>query len=559
MDPMAGVSRLSGSGLGADFVGAAPPSVIACTPPPVPAAPGVIASCSMPPLSSPNLLGAVQASATQSVSQSLVARHALTMASPRMASALRALTSVTSSASELSSAIQPAHTSGGWRSSLALRQSSWLCTNCQQVVPRELSVCQSCGTSQSQISTVADASELAAISDDCAATRYGRNLGYATATEPLLAEGIGALPGSGEYIQAVQLRTTSMMRSAAQRRCVEPKLRKGANVFDGWLAMQTGEAANPVRVASRAQVQLFVARDDVEALVTDFITDYGRSLPAYDPPRMVRALPKGGYWLWSLTFVREHDVHIIRAAFALQFDGVDNMPFEQVADAILEGLTPHVLYERLAAVGASVFARMACYERGPSGRARRQGIGAPTLSQFADNGIVMPRYLVAMLVRSAMAADTTTKLVTIERARVAAGSKVAHIVARGASSSADMLLLRLDGEARFVWVPERTMLASSAGTNMLATFDAMYLGGFGYKPFLVQASSQVPSLFSKVYLQPSASYLYVHRSYVHVLFPVRYDSAALAMCIEGILTLDVAHFRDACFALIQVKPQVAHS
>ena len=208
------------------------PGVIASTHRPLAGAPSVIAPSIM---ASPSA-ASLQPSPRPGVSQSLEARQPLPLPQPSLSTSLAALTSPTASSADLALSLTVGRTREGWRSSSVVRQSSWRCTNCSTIVAQSVMACSTCGTTYAELSGQASEAELRAISDDCALTHYGRSLAYTSNVSPLVAEGVGALPGSAEYCAAVQARTVSMMQGRPQEFRVEPKLPKGANLFDGWLA-----------------------------------------------------------------------------------------------------------------------------------------------------------------------------------------------------------------------------------------------------------------------------------------------------------------------------------
>ena len=78
------------------------------------------------------------------------------------------------------------------------------------------------------------------------------------------------------------------------------------------------------------------------------------------------------------------------------------------------------LYDQLAAVAASLFARMAVIERSEGGRARRLGVPAPTVASFGANGPAIPRFAVAQLMQRAVGAPMSQLLCKLERGRLAA-------------------------------------------------------------------------------------------------------------------------------------------
>ena len=157
-------------------------------------------------------------------------------------------------------------------------------------------------------------------------------------------------------------------------------------------------------------------------------------------------------------------------------------------DLINTGPFDDALYRQLAAVVASIFARMAVRERSATGRARRVGseVQEPVaLEAFVRNGLVPPRILVATLVRTACSHLTSARLITIERARVQQSSPIAHVLARGRDEGAvggeQQVLVRFDALG-LCWLPEERLRKFPSGARCLEQYDALKLDGFGRAP-----------------------------------------------------------------------------
>ena len=140
----------------------------------------------------------------------------------------------------------------------------------------------------------------------------------------------------------------------------------------------------------------FVQRSDVEAISSEYVQDHAREVDVNGS--LVQAVPKAGWWRRTRCYMVEHHFHVMRALFGMHFDVV--VTSAEAQKMILYGPMDEALYVRLAAVAASVFARMACYERGPNGRARRrlangELLPPPSMSDFARNNLCVPRYVVA--------------------------------------------------------------------------------------------------------------------------------------------------------------------
>ena len=106
---------------------------------------------------------------------------------------------------------------------------------------------------------------------ECAA--YGRNLRYSQSADQVESEAVPVAPGMPGYQDAVYgTLTTTFSTSRADRR-FEPKIREGANLFDGWLAVVT---SGRLRVWNRDDIRKYVNDDDAAALCTEFVLSHGR-------------------------------------------------------------------------------------------------------------------------------------------------------------------------------------------------------------------------------------------------------------------------------------------
>ena len=110
----------------------------------------------------------------------------------------------------------------------------------------------------------------------------------------------------------------------------------------------------------------------------------------------VQAMPKGGWWMRVCAQTTELDFHILRAIVGMHVE----TPVEPnlMRAAVMDGTMDPELYKDLAAVAASLFARMAVKERSDGGRARRTGVRAPSIASFGAKGLTAPRFVVAQLV-----------------------------------------------------------------------------------------------------------------------------------------------------------------
>ena len=130
----------------------------------------------------------------------------------------------------------------------------------------------------------------------------------------------------------------------------------------------------------------------------------------------VLVAPKAGWWGFSLRYLTEHDLHVARAMLGCVYTSATGT--RDIQHDVLYGPFDDAVYGSLAALTASVFVRMAIHQRGPDGRARRQGGEPPSHEVFAANHFEPPRYIVAMLAFKAASANSTQILFTAERARL---------------------------------------------------------------------------------------------------------------------------------------------
>ena len=295
-----------------------------------------------------------------------------------------------------------------WRNDVAQRNANWLCPNCKEVVPKVVSTCTGCGAAYATFCTGATTAEVDAIAEDARESAYGRSLLFIGGAKQVEGEAVAALPGSPAYIQAVFKRISEQgeRRSVDERVRTEMKPHQGVVTYDGWLAVQTCDSpVGTARLWTREHVQQFMARDDHEALLCEYVNDHGRTIRTGAHAQLVQAVPKGGWWRCTAQYVVEHDLHVMRAALGLAPTGFSYSTALKLQQAILFGQFDAVTYTRCEAVVKAIWTRMICIERGPSGRLRRPGIAAPSPAFVAVRGVQVPRHLVAFLAKKAMSSD----------------------------------------------------------------------------------------------------------------------------------------------------------
>ena len=117
--------------------------------------------------------------------------------------------------------------------------------------------------------------EAAAIDANAQRSAYGRSLLYSQSAVQVESEAVPVAPGMPGYREAVfGSLVTTFSTSRADRR-LEPMIRDGAILFDGWLALTT---SGRIRIWTREDIQKYVDDDDAAALCTEFVLSHGRTL-----------------------------------------------------------------------------------------------------------------------------------------------------------------------------------------------------------------------------------------------------------------------------------------
>ena len=175
-----------------------------------------------------------------------------------------------------------------WRSSVVLRDEYWMCIRCSAVMHNSEDLCRACKASFASMTTYAGRDELDALEFVRTSCAYGKRLRYVSGRTQVEAAGVNATPGTPGYAQAVFARTNTLYRRPGDTVRVEPELPGEVNCFDGWLLMRTAESAHRARIASRANCRELVDRDDVEALLTEWVQDHGRVISVPGSARPVQ-------------------------------------------------------------------------------------------------------------------------------------------------------------------------------------------------------------------------------------------------------------------------------
>ena len=307
------------------------------------------------------------------------------MATPALRQQLHALR-----AADLAVAGRQRPTLAEWRQTPALHEQWWACFPCQLVMPMSSQACGLCGTTSDEASGAAAKAQLDAAVALASRTAYGRKLVCLSDREPLLSTGLEVAVGGSAYYESVRGSLSALATQSCEK-LIEAKPADAVCAFDGWLALQTNAS---MRFYTRQHVLAFMEdhRSVAEAVTADFVAEHGKEIAVSWSPTPVLVLPKSGWWRYSLSYISEHDLRIVRALLGAS---VAAAPGANVAstlrNAVLYGPCDAHLYGALNAVAASLFVRMAMHQRGPDGRARRAG-GEPASHQaFAANGFIPPR------------------------------------------------------------------------------------------------------------------------------------------------------------------------
>ena len=145
--------------------------------------------------------------------------------------------------------------------------------NCNGLNSKDAGTCTRCGSHLSAMIPHMSREEAAAVEENAQRTGYGRNLMYSQSAQQVESEAVPVAPGMSGYQEAVfgSLATT-FATSRADRR-IEPMIRAGANLLDGWLAVMT---CGRLRVWNRDDIRKYVNDDDAAALCTEFVLSHGR-------------------------------------------------------------------------------------------------------------------------------------------------------------------------------------------------------------------------------------------------------------------------------------------
>ena len=366
--------------------------------------------------------------------------------------------------------LRPSHKE--WRRSAVVRQfyMYWCCVRCRVTNRNDESFCHACHDAKDAIVGSTSSAEHASLLANTQGSSYGRALQCLKDRDQRVALGAPVEMGAPGYVASIRALVASInVRSDATR--VERTVDEHVSSFDGYLALKT---SGRLRFWTADDVQKFMRSGEIEAMIAEYVTDWGRATLLPDGV-LVQAIPKGGWWWRTLGQVTEHHVLLVRSIIAGSVQGgpMSGGDSEALRRAILEDATFDVLtYARVAAVAASLFAHMAVRERANQGRAARAGGPcAARVADYASNGLRMPRTIVAHLAYYACSLGTSQRLSVIERCRVADRRPSAFALQRALDErGVHHILIHFDklGE---VWLPEARLVNLDTGKAVLKGLD----------------------------------------------------------------------------------------
>ena len=370
-----------------------------------------------------------------------------------------------------------------WRRSAVIRQFFWCCVRCRVTNRNDEASCHKCHDTKDAITGSTSTAEHASLLTNTQGSAYGRSLECLKDRDQRVALGAPVEMGAPGYIASIRALVASInVRSDASR--VERTVDESVSSFDGYLALMT---SGRLRFWTADDVQKCMRSGELEAMIAEFVTEWGRTTPLPNGV-IVQALPKGGWWWRTLGQVTEHHVLVVRSIIAGRVMGGPMCGGDSRAllRAILEDATFDMLtYTRVAAVAASLFAHMAVRERSEQGRATRAGGPcAATVADYAANVLRTPRSIVAHLVQHACSLATSQKLFIIERSRLVDRRPCAFALQRGLDERGVPHVLMHFDKLGEVWIPEARLVNLELGKDVLKGLDALVLPSFGYPPHM---------------------------------------------------------------------------
>ena len=190
-----------------------------------------------------------------------------------------------------------------WRANASLQLTHRLCVRCDVVTARaDGDSCSACGEAFGTMTAYGSPAELSAFDNLSRRTGYGRSLVCLQGRAQIQTAGAAVAPGSEGYALAVFARNEALFSRDAKRALIEPKVDPGVSKLDAYLALHTDGAA---RIYTRDDVRAFAEREDVEALVTEYVQTHGSVISVGDSTTVVqvrRRVIEGTCGAW-----REHE------------------------------------------------------------------------------------------------------------------------------------------------------------------------------------------------------------------------------------------------------------
>ena len=160
-----------------------------------------------------------------------------------------------------------------WRANASLQLTHRLCVRCDVVTARaDGDSCTACGEAFGTMTAYGSPAELSAFDNLSERTAYGRSLVCLQGRAQVETAGAAIAPGSEGYALSVFARNESLFTRHQQRTRIEAMVHAGVSKLDAFVALHTNGAA---RVYTREDVRAFAERDDVEALVTEYVQSHG--------------------------------------------------------------------------------------------------------------------------------------------------------------------------------------------------------------------------------------------------------------------------------------------
>ena len=165
-----------------------------------------------------------------------------------------------------------------WGTVASARAEYWLCMQCRATNVNSLATCVRCERPREALTSFASTEEIAAIHANAMSCSYGRSLAFLQGKQQSEGPGVAAQPGSAAYCNAVfaQVQNEAFNgKGGSSVKDIQPKVEEGVIRFDGWLALTTNGAA---RIWEREQVRACIAREDTEALTSEYIMAHTRTI-----------------------------------------------------------------------------------------------------------------------------------------------------------------------------------------------------------------------------------------------------------------------------------------